>query len=272
MININFSVEGCFVSLQQEINTPEMVNFKKVFPLIFLLFFIANVHSQKTVLEDEAFWFTLSNKAKLNDKFYLSNIFQLRVVDYVEKTRGYFILPAINYKLNKNFSFGLGYLYAKFYSNGVNSPIIPKEEHRIWQRVSLKSSVGKTTLLQRLIFEERFRDKIVIDGDEAYVSGTVYAQRLRYKLYFTFNLIKLKNNKFLLGKITDEVRVRFKDGLSVSSFDQNELSGYIGYSLFKNSKVWLGYGRFLVKIKTDKFLSENLIHLAYSHDFDLSKK
>lgn len=243
----------------------------KIIIFLFLLGFIKG-NSQKAVLKDNGLWILLSSKIDLSEKVYLKNIFELRLVDFHENTQGFFIRTGLHYRVAPKLHVGFGYLYFRFYTNGAIGSLIPKDENRLWQSVIYNANLGKTRLSQRFVFEERFKDKIVVDNGNAYISGTSYSQRIRYKLASSFNLFELKNNKFLMGKVANEVRIRFKNGLSNPSFDQNNFSMYLGYKILGNSKVWLGYGLDYFKIYSNKFLKNNTLRVQWSYDFNFAKK
>ncbi len=228
--------------------------------------------SQTTTLKEEGSYFTFANKIKLSEKLYLSNATQMRRVSFMDDIQVFLIKPCINYKLNKNITIGGGFMLFKSYPNGVNHASIKKDEQRIWQHLTLNSRLGKTTLSNRFVFEERFKDIIVSTITPNILEGTSYAQRFRYRIQLSFNVFKLKNNNYILGKVSNEIRIRFKTGLTQPGYDQNNFGAYLGCKLFENSKFWVGYGRDFYKINTDLFLSNDILHFAMSYDFDLSKK
>lgn len=156
--------------------------------------------------------------------------------------------------------------------NGVHHSSIKKGEQRIWQHLTLNSIVGKTTLSNRFVFEEHFKDIINTNVTPNVIDGTSYAQRFRYRILVSFNTFKLNNNNYILGKVSNELRIRFKSGLSHPDYDQNNFGAYLGYKLLYNSKAWIGYGRDYFKVNSDRFVSYYILHFAMSYDFDLTKK
>ncbi len=249
-----------------------MIHIKK--PLLFFLFLIITIRvsSQTTVLKDVGFWFTMSNKVKITDKFYFNNELQFRRVDFVKNPQVFYIKPSLNYKIGKNVTFGAGYMFFRAHVYGESHPIITRNENRLWQMVAIKSKTRKATFTNRFMFEERFKGNIVIENDTPYISGTVYAQRFRYRLSAAFNLFKLKNEKYILGKVTEEIRIRFNNGISDPDFDQNNFNVYLGYSLLDNSKIWLGYGKDYYKINSDVFWTIDILRISWNYDFDFSKR
>lgn len=239
--------------------------------LIVSMLWISISHSQNNVETEGAFWFTMSNKIKLSEKFYLDNLLQIRRVDFLESTKILFDRVGVNYKLNTHFLFGVGYFYQQSHAYGTFHPAITRKEHRLWEAVTIKSKIGNAKLANRFVFEQRFKDKIIIDGDSHEISGNVYSHRFRYRLLLSFNLFKLKNGKHILGIVADEIRIKSDGGFSDPSFDQNNFDMLIGYELLKNSKVWIGYARNYYKINSSNFLAENTLRINFSYDFDFTK-
>jgi hypothetical protein len=240
---------------------------------LFLLLVIISANSQTTILKDKGSWLTLSNSVKLSDKVYFGSVIQMRRVGFFENTQGFLIMPGISYKLSKNISVGVGYLWYKYFTAGVLHSPINKEENRIWQHLTINSVLGKYKLNHRFMLEERFKDAIILNNESEYIiDGISYSQRFRYRMAVVFNLLKLKNNKIVLGKLSNEIRIRFQTGLSEPDFDQNNLEALLGYQLLGNSKIWVGYGRFYYKANGTKFVSNNILHATLSCNFDITKK
>lgn len=241
--------------------------------LNFLFFlFITGVFSQTTVLKDKGSWLTLTNNFKISKNISISNVTQMRRVDFLKNTQAVVIQPGINYKLNKNISIGAGYLHYTYFANGVSHSPIKKYENRLWQNLNINSDLGNSKLSQRFVFEERFKDDIVLNPNNEYIlDGVSYAQRFRYRLEVTTNLLKLNNNKIIYGKLSNETRIRFETGLTEPDFDQNNFAALLGYQLVDNSKVWVGYGRYYYKLSPTKFISNDILHINLSYDFDFTK-
>lgn len=249
-----------------------MIKIIKPLAVLALLTLCTKTNGQHTVLDDNGAWFTMKNKFKISKNFYASSFFQYRSVDFIKNVQYLFVGPGLGYNFNDNVSAGVGYTFITRYSSGANFPIVPKNEHRLWQRLTLKSKIRNTSLSNRFVFEERFKQIIVNDDDIPYTSGRIYSQRFRYRFDVSFNLFKLNNSKFLLGKVTNEIRIRFKSGISDPDFDQYNFNMYVGYNLLKHSKIWLGYGRDYYKINSNLYLKDNLLRLNFSYDFDFTKK
>lgn len=245
---------------------------KKLLPLVFFFAIVHGAFTQTTVLKDNSSWFTFTNKIKLSEKISIGNVLQMRRVQFMENTQVSIIKPSITYKLNNHISFGAGYMSYTSYPNGAFHPAIKKHENRLWQHLTVSSTVGKLKLKNRFIFEERFKDIVDTNEIPAIIDGTSYAQRFRYRILTSFKIIKLKDQHYIFGKISNEIRIRFKTGLSQPKFDQNNFYLYLGYKLQENSKFWVGYGRDHYKVDSSKFVATTILHVAISYDFDLTKK
>ena len=246
---------------------------KKRILCVCVLLTIISVNSQTTILKDNGSWLTFTNKVKLSNKFYFTNVTQQRRVGFLKETQGYLIAPAINYKLSDNVSIGVGYLFYKYFPNGASHSSIHKNENRYFQDINLSSVVGKFSVSNRLMFEERVIELINTDVTPNVIDGDKYVNRFRYRLQVTTNLLKLKNEKYIMGKLSNEVRIRFAGGgIGEPDFDQNNFEALLGYKLLSNSVIWMGYGKYYFKSNSTQYVSENILHVTLSYDFDLAKK
>ncbi len=208
-------------------------------------------------------WHTVINKFTISEKLYAVNVTQLRMVDFVQDSRIFLLTPGLNYNLNNKISFGLGYVYLNYKSAGIRNPSLDNED-RIFQQMALSSSYWNVKIGQRFRFEERFKTKLD--------NSSSYANRFRYRINLDFNLVRLTNGKHLLGKVSEELRVRFGSGLNNPEFDQNNFSALLGYSLFNNSKLYVGYGRDFYKKGESDYWGDHLLHVVVNYNFDFSKK
>ena len=245
---------------------------KKIFFGLFLLVAIHSISGQTEILKNNGSWFTFSNKIVISDKFYIVNAYQQRRVGFVEKTEGFFLTPSLNYRLTNNISVGAGYIHYKGFPNGVSHRPIHWTENTFFQHITVSSNAGKIGINQRFMFEERTIDLINTDVTPNVISGNKHTSRFRYRLQASINLFKLKNDKFLIGKLSNETRIRFSDGVANPDFDQNNFAALLGYKLLDNSSVWMGYGRFYCKVNSSQYIANNLLHLNLSYNIDLRKK
>lgn len=230
---------------------------------LFLLF-LNGIKAQEIEINESGSWYTLVNKLKMTDKLYVQNVMQWRFVDFAENTRIFLIMPSVNYKFNKKITAGVGYNYVNYNQHGAVLPTLDYE-NRIWQHISLFSYFGKVKMSQRFMMEERFRVRNVTGAKS-------YTNRFRYRINLDFNILKFGNEKHLITKLSNEVRVRFSSGVSDPKFDQNNFVALLGYQLLDNSKIYAGYGRDYYHAGAGYYWGDNLLQVMFFYDFDIRKK
>lgn len=224
---------------------------------------LINLSAQELNKYENGNWFTVTNKFKITEKFAAVSIVQWRLVENMKYTRVFLVMPFLNYKFNDKISAGVGYNYSNYSFAGIIPPTLDYE-NRVWQHVTLFSSFGKIKMNQRFMFEERFKTR---SNNE-----TAYASRFRYRINVDFNILKFKNDKYLLGKVADEIRIRFNDGFKTPAFDQNNFVVSLGYQLLENSKLYVGFRHDYYSAGAGFFWGDNVLNVVYSYDFDFTKK
>lgn len=237
---------------------------KKYFLSLLFLLVVFSLKAQEIEDNENGAWFTAVNSFKFTEKLSVVSIVQWRLVEKMDYTRVFLIMPFVNYKFNNKISAGVGYNYSNYSLVGIKPPGIDYET-RFWQHVSLFSSLGKVKMSQRFMFEERF--KVNWNDEDS------YANRFRYRINFDFNLFKFKNNKYLLGQVSEELRIRFGGGgVSDPTFDQNNFVASVGYKLLPNSKLYVGYGRNYYNAGNDVYWGDHTFNTVFSYNFDFIKK
>ena len=245
---------------------------RRLLVLLFFLIGLVRLDAQTTILKDNGSWLTFSSKITITNKLYISNVIQQRRVGFLSNTQGFLFTPSINYYLSKNVSVGAGYLHYTYFPNGSSHASIKKEEDRFFQHISFGSTIGKVKMNQRFMFEERVVDLINTNVSPNIIEGTRYVNRFRYRTLATLNLYKLKNNKYLLGRLSNEIRIRFSTGIKAPDFDQNNFAALVGYKLLNNSSIWIGYGNYYFRKNSTNYVSNHLLHVNLSYNFDIRKK
>ena len=248
------------------------INRRKLVVALIFLMELTHLEAQTEILKDNGSWFTFSSKISVSNKLYVLNVIQQRRVGFLSNTQGFLFAPSINYYLNKNVSIGAGYLHYTYFTNGISHSPIKKEENRFFQHISIGSTIGKVIMNQRFRFEERVIDLINTNISPNIIDGTKYVNRFRYRIHATINLFKLKNNKHLLGRLSNEIRIRFSNGIKAPDFDQNNFAALVGYKLLNNSSIWIGYGNYYFKKSSTNYVSNTILHVSLSYNFDIRKK
>ena len=236
---------------------------RKILVGLLLIIVCNSVNAQEVETNEDGSWYTLVNKFKATDKLYFLNVTQWRQVDFASTNRIFLVMPSVNYRFNKGVSAGVGYMYLNYSQEGIRIPSL-NYENRFWQHITLYSTFGKIKMNQRFMFEERWKKSLT--------GAKSYANRFRYRVNLDFNLFKLKNDKFILGRISEELRIKFGSGVNSPNYDQNNFVASLGYKVFGTSKLYLGYGRNYFKSGNGSYWGDHLLHVAFNYDFDLRKK
>lgn len=231
--------------------------------LIFTLLFSTQGNAQSTETNEAGSWFTMTNKFQLTDNLYFLNVAQVRQVEFMDNTRIWLLMPTLNYKPSSNVIIGAGYAYLDFLQEGIRPPSL-NYENRAVEHLTLLSKFGNIKMNQRFMFEQRWKTNLN--------DVTTYANRFRYRINLDFKLFELANNKHILGRLSEELRMRFDSGFSGPEFDQNNFMALVGYQLWDNSKIYAGYGRDLYKSGNGSYWGDHLLHIWFNYDFDLRKK
>jgi len=245
---------------------------KKITIVLFILFAVNTISAQTEILKDNGSWLTLVSSTKLSEKLNFTFLTQQRRVGFLENTQGFLYTPSISYKLTNNVSVGAGYLFYRYYTEGALHASINRDENRLFQFIALNTKAGKFKISQRFMFEERVVDHINSNVSPNVIEGNTYVNRIRYRVQATTNLFKLKNEKYIMGKLSNEVRVRFRGGMAEPDFDQNNFEALLGYNVLSNSTIWVGYGRYYYKKNSTLYVLNNLLHVTLSYNFDITKK
>ena len=205
-----------------------------------------------------------------------------RRVELGAKWQQLLIRPAINFHLNDQVMFTLGYSY---YSNYPNSefPITYRNwEHHLYQQVQLSQPLGRVRVQHRFRMEERFIAKLVPDVSDP-SSGVLdrytYQSRFRYRVWVTIPLGR--HEKVEPGVFTanfyDEVFLNFGNSQMLDQINQNRISAMLGYQVNKPLNILLGFmyqtlQRPEAANGLDLIELNSTVHLALVYNLDLRKK
>ncbi len=105
-----------------------------------------------------------------------------------------------------------------------------QEENRFYQEFGLKHAWTRVGFKHRVRLEQRWFQRL---------SGDAYANRVRYKFQIKapLNRPQIEKGAFV-ASLTEEVFIHFASGLV--PFDQNRLTGAIGYQISSDTSLTLG--------------------------------
>lgn len=192
------------------------------------------------------------------------------------------IRPAVNYHLNDQVMFTLGYSYYYNYPYGAYPINYGNWEHHLFQQVQLSQAIGRVRLAYRFRMEERLMAKLTpspADVSEGVFDSYVYQSRFRTRVWLTIPLGKHEKVEpgAFSANLYDEVFLNFGDSQRLDYINQNRLSGLLGYQASKPLNVMLGYLYQVIERPgaangADLLECNSTVHLVLVYNLDLRKK
>ncbi|MGI9552534.1 MAG: DUF2490 domain-containing protein [Aurantibacter sp.] len=169
-------------------------------------------------------WHMYFGTNKVSDKLSIHTEAQLRYYEQGKNFNQLLLRTGLNYHINSNAIATLGYGYITTDSTFEEFPDeADSKEHRIFEQFILKNEVGKLGFEHRYRLEQRFLDF----GDR-----TDTQHRARYRLQLTLPLTGVVFLNFY-----DEVFLNLQNEV----FGQNRLYMAVGFNVFKNVSLQVGY-------------------------------
>lgn len=205
-------------------------------------------------------WFFILNHYSVNDNWRIGNEVHVRRYDWVKEQEQFLIRPFVDYILNKDVTFTVGYTYINTSSFGPLPSAISVPENNIWEQVTLNHHVGKLLISHRLRQEHRWIGDIEGDQISGYdIDGTNFRNRFRYRFTLRHDL-----GEKWFAHVFDEFWFH-QDGLKPEAFDRNWLYAGLGYKV-GSGNVQLGYMGQRISVG-DQFLEMPTVQLMFQYDF-----
>ncbi len=238
--------------------------------IIALVFSCLNVSAQTSQGSMEN-WFLLLNKAKITDKFYVTDELHLRRHDWLKDQKQFIWRPAINYKVHPNVALTAGYTY--ILTTPVVGDDISTPENQVFLEATVKQKFSdRWALLHRFRQENRFIGQKTFDetGNQI-IDGSNYSQRFRYRITLKGTLLKGENNKKLYTHIFNEIWLD-QSKLRPTDINRNWVYLGVGYQFQKNARVELAYLDQWTRTGDTGFKHSPTLQMTVGYDFDFRKK
>jgi hypothetical protein len=224
-------------------------------------------------------WFGTSSAIKLTPQFGLYLDGQYRFAKSMDNMQHQFRIAPEIYVNNKLTISPVGYVYIWNFIYGDQPAAVVNNEHRIYQEVKFRHSVGKFSFTHRFRTEERFiqfHSGNAVDGfeDEWYDKNIQLRLRHRVWMNYALNNDRLDPKTWYIAALV-EVFMSWGNPDYVTyegKLDQYRLCGGLGYQINKNANIQVGpFYQYLVKAKGDK--QENNVgpYLQLNWNFDFTK-
>jgi hypothetical protein len=225
-------------------------------------------------------WFTYTGTFKLNDKFSIHTEYQFRRDEIINNWQQSLIRVGVNYSLNTNLTFRLGYANIETFNYGdfpINAMGKNFTEHRTFQVATITDKINKIDLSHRFMLEQRwvgrYTDPLLTKEDD-----WLFTNRLRYMFRLQ---IPLKgnaiDNQTPYIAAYNEVFIGFGNNVNENIFDQNRIGVLVGYKFSPSVRIEGGYLNQIVQLGREiegrnVFQYNNGIIINTVFNFDLSKK
>ncbi|MEZ5017184.1 MAG: DUF2490 domain-containing protein [Flavipsychrobacter sp.] len=221
-------------------------------------------------------WFLLMNRFYLSDKFTISNELHERTGAFLHDQATFIFRPSVDYSLNNNTEVSVGYSYVRSTPYLPYSLQIPINEHNIWEQILLKFNAGKVHIMNRIRFEHRFIDNVVVYYPNvnplSRVEGTKYANRFRFRFNLSFDLAKINKGKHtIFVNAFDEAWINQSDNLMPTNMGRNWIYTGLGYKFNKDFNIQLAHLHQYDRVGNNNYISSSIIQLSLFKNFTLYK-
>ena len=188
-------------------------------------------------------WLVYVGDHQLASKWAVHTEVQLRQLDLVRYPQQELYRLGLVRTLSQRLKVSGGYTFFQSHRYGqyAEVPGQVEPEHRLYEDVTLNDQLGRWGLAQRIRLEQRW-----LGARDATGNGPVqqweYQNRIRYQLQLEYPLqgASIDDKEFYLTGF-DELFIGFGQNVELNVFNQNRLSGGLGYQFAKNAKAELNY-------------------------------
>jgi hypothetical protein len=214
----------------------------------------------KTTVENNQLWLGYMTSTKISERYSIWNDFH-----YVRE--GFGILRTGLTRNYSNHSITAGYAFAWLTPGGDNKSL-NRHEHRPWMQVQFNLPVNqKTSFIQRVRYEARFRENVA-NGEVT--DGYIFTNRVRFLVSLKRTIGKTEGKSTIpFVAVSDEVLLNFGENAR-NTFDQNRISLSVGIQQ-KNTQYQLGFMNRYVQVGDGKYVLNHTLTIWLTQKFDLRK-
>lgn len=189
-------------------------------------------------------WYIYNGDHKLSKRWELHTEYQWRRVELIRSWQQSLARLGLTYKLTDQVELGGGYTFFTTYPYGgypVADAGVPTLESRTHEDIQIKDKVGIVQLTHRFRLEQRWLGK-ESDTNPRQIVGWEYQHRVRYQIS---GEIPLKGPTIDDGEVYvnffDELFIGFGRNVGQNVFNQNRMSGGLGYQIRDSFTLELNY-------------------------------
>jgi hypothetical protein len=241
-------------------------------PIFFLICFLVGTavfgqtsSPEKKIVANTNTWFSINSTLRFSEHWGMVGDFHVRWEDFLTEDYFYFLRTGAVYWISGKYPVILG--VAHLWLAPPEGKNTWSDENRIYQQWSGTQKMGIVSVLNRVRFEQRWKDLIINDQ----VSGDkVFSLRLRYLA--SFEVKPFKNPKIPALVASDEVCVQFGESVVYNTFDQNRLFIGLKEPLSKELSFDVGYMNILQqKSIGNQYSLSHVFRLFFYYTVDFRK-
>ncbi len=188
-------------------------------------------------------WFVYVGDHKVAKNWAIHTEYQMRRVDWLRDPQQQLARLGLVRTLSERLKVSGGYTYFQSHRYGTYAEVPGRAtpENRLYEDITLQDQLGRLGLKQRVRLEQRWLGERA-DGGQGPVQEWEYQNRIRYQLAATFPLQgpTIDDGEWYLTGF-DELFIGFGQNVHQNVFNQNRLSGGVGFQLTNNAKAELSY-------------------------------
>ncbi|MGA0555289.1 DUF2490 domain-containing protein [Larkinella sp. VNQ87] len=189
-------------------------------------------------------WFVYNGDHKISQHWAIHTEYQWRRINFIRTWQQSLARVGVTYERNAQLAVSAGYTYFVTFPYGeypVADAGVPTSEHRAYEDVQLSDQVGRVGLTHRFRLEQRWLSVGAEDNPRRIVDWE-FQNRVRYQLAgeVPLNGATIDDGEVYLT-FFDELFISFGRNVGLNVFNQNRLSGGLGYQIQDNLKLELNY-------------------------------
>lgn len=214
--------------------------------LVFLLFLASSAFGQQNrIIDRNAIgWYVYNGNHKLSKRVALHTEYQWRRVELIRSWQQSLARLGMIYTLSDRVKVSGGYTFFTTYPYGdypVADAGVPTVEHRTYEDIQLSDRLGIVKLAHRFRLEQRWLS-IGAETNPRQIVDWEYQHRVRYQISGELPLKgqTIDDGEFYLN-FFDELFIGFGRNVEQNVFNQNRISGGLGYQFQDAFKLELNY-------------------------------
>ncbi len=252
------------------------MKFRSISLAFFLILFVNIASGQVTERQtvDQAIqWFSLTTNIKVTPITSLIAEGQFRFAHTLDPMQ-FQLRTGVDFKLNKHFSVvPFGYVYTLNEQYGKQPTTFINNEHRFWEQIAFKHTVGKLKLDHRLRYEQRFIQVHTKTAEGTITNEGFHNQQTRLRYRFMGKLPLTKEGESIFLSFYDEIFFSWGKKVTYHEPDQNRAFAGIGSPINRSFTLQGGF-LYQMLVKENGMKQENNlgIQIMATYNIDLTRQ